>query len=77
MKVENVIIRVCYVWAGQGLQESLHNHALSGWLKQEYEEVHFVVRLYKVGSGLMIEDSLEGVPVNVSAALIMQTVSSS
>ena len=31
----------------------------------------------EVGSGLMIEDSLEGVPVNVSAALIMQTVSSS
>ena len=30
----------------------------------------------EVGSGLMIEDSLEGVPVNVSAALIMQTVSS-
>ena len=29
----------------------------------------------EVGSGLMIEDSLEGVPVNVSAALIMQTVS--
>ena len=31
----------------------------------------------EVGSGLMIEDSLEGVPVNVSAALIMQTVSGS
>ena len=31
----------------------------------------------EVGSGLMIEDTLEGVPVNVSAALIMQTVSSS
>ena len=30
----------------------------------------------EVGSGLMIEDSLEGVPVNVSASLIMQTVSS-
>ncbi|KAI0373206.1 hypothetical protein BV20DRAFT_963012 [Pilatotrama ljubarskyi] len=28
----------------------------------------------EVGSGLMIEDSLEGVPVNVSAALIMQTL---
>ena len=29
----------------------------------------------EVGSGLMIEDSLEGVPVSVSAELIMQTVS--
>ncbi|PIL30681.1 ATP-binding cassette transporter [Ganoderma sinense ZZ0214-1] len=28
----------------------------------------------EVGSGLMIEDTLEGVPVNVSAALIMQTL---
>ena len=28
----------------------------------------------EVGSGLMIKDSLEGVPVDVSAALIMQTV---
>ncbi|EJF62714.1 ABC transporter [Dichomitus squalens LYAD-421 SS1] len=28
----------------------------------------------EVGSGLMIEDSLEGVPVNVSASLIMQTL---
>ena len=29
----------------------------------------------KVGSGLMIEDTLQGVPVNVSASLIMQLVS--
>ncbi len=29
----------------------------------------------EVGSGLMIEDSLEGVPVNVSATLIMNLVS--
>lgn len=29
----------------------------------------------EVGSGLMIEDSLQGVPVNVSAAMIMQLVS--
>lgn len=28
----------------------------------------------EVGSGLMIVDTLEGVPVNVSAALIMKTV---
>ena len=30
----------------------------------------------EVGSGLMIEDTLEGVPVNVSASLIMNLVSS-
>ncbi len=29
----------------------------------------------EVGSGLMIQDTLQGVPVSVSAALIMQTVS--
>ena len=29
----------------------------------------------EVGSGLMIEDTLQGVPVNVSASLIMQLVS--
>ena len=29
----------------------------------------------EVGSGLMIEDNLEGVPVNVSASLIMNLVS--
>jgi hypothetical protein len=29
----------------------------------------------EVGSGLMIKDTLEGVPVDVSAALIMQLVS--
>ena len=28
----------------------------------------------EVGSGLMIEDTLQGVPVSVSAALIMQLV---
>ena len=31
----------------------------------------------EVGAGLMIEDTLEGVPVNVSASLIMEMVSSS
>jgi hypothetical protein len=30
----------------------------------------------EVGSGLMIQDKLEGVPVNVSAGLIMQLVCS-
>ena len=30
----------------------------------------------EVGAGLMIEDTLEGVPVNVSASLIMEMVSS-
>ena len=29
----------------------------------------------EVGSGLMIEDELQGVPVSVSAAMIMQLVS--
>ena len=29
----------------------------------------------EVGSGLMINDTLQGVPVNVSASLIMQLVS--
>jgi hypothetical protein len=29
----------------------------------------------EIGSGLMINDTLQGVPVNVSATLIMQLVS--
>ena len=29
----------------------------------------------EVGSGLMIQDTLQGVPINISAALIMNTVS--